>query len=873
MAKAASAEETPLMKQYLAHKARIPDAVLLYRMGDFFETFNEDAQTISRVLGITLTSRGSGAAGRIPLAGFPHHQLERYLPKLVSAGYKVAVCEQTEDPAQAKGVVKRDIVEVVTRGTTLNEACLEERADNMLAAVLPGQDLSEPWGLGLLDLSSGSFEACQGPAAEILAELERSNPVELLWPETLDQAPEQLANLEGSWSLASAPFPSSSVALSQLCEHFGTTSLEGFGWDGSEAAAFSSAAAALRYAGDDRRRNLSHLRSLRPRARGGFLVMDGSTLRNLEILRPQHDDDSRACLAGQLDRCRTAMGSRLLRRWLARPLGNLDGIGARQEAVEALRGESQRLWELQKDLSEISDLERLAGRIATGRCHARDLLAAGRSLVTAQTVGQNARALGVPLVLKLCQSLENCAILGEPLLAAFVENPPLSVKEGGLLKPGYDEECTRLSEGAREGREALAGMQEAERERSGISTLKVGYNKVFGYYIEITNAHRDHELPPEYQRTQTLTNAERYVTPELKRWEEMVLGAQEKIEAREYQVFCQLRDDLGQNLSRLQEIAASLSALDCLCAFAEGAENGRWVRPDMEIEGALKAAGLRHPVLEALHPDIPFVPNDVEMDPETSQLQLVTGPNMGGKSTYLRQVGILAVMAHAGCPVAADAATIPLLDRVFTRVGAADRLSRGQSTFLVEMLETANILHNATPRSLVLLDEVGRGTSTFDGLSLAWGIVEALHEEPQLRPLTLFATHYHELTILSERLPRVKNLQVKVREHEGRIVFLHRVTEGNCDSSYGLHVARMAGVPEFVLTRAQGILLQLEAQELKIGKRENPKPVAAPPQLSFFASDPGIEDVAQLVREADPMQMTPMQALIFVQKLKDKLEG
>lgn len=870
MAKAAGSEETPMMKQYLALKARVPDAVLLYRMGDFFETFNEDAQTVARILGITLTTRGG--VDRTPLAGFPHHQIDRYLPKLVSAGCKVAVCEQTEDPAQAKGIVKRDIVEVVTRGTTLNEACLDERTDNLLGAIAPAETADALWGLGLLDLSTGRFEACEGSQEEILAELERSGPVELLWPEYLDRAPEELAALEGSWSLAPSPFPAPSIAKVQLCEQLGTTSLEGFGWSGNETAAFTAAAAALRYAGDDRRRNLSHLRALHPRVRGGFLVMDGSTLRNLEVLRPLHDDDVRASLAGQLDRCRTSMGSRQLRRWLARPLCDLDGIGARQQAVEALRAESTRLWEVQKQLNEISDLERLAGRIATGRCHARDLVAAGKSLVAAQEVGRIAAELSVPLVTDLVKTLDGASALGQPLLDAFVDAPPLSVKEGGLLRPGYDPVCAELSEGAKEGREKLAGMQEAERARTGISTLKVGYNRVFGYYIEISNANRDRDLPYDYQRTQTLTNAERYVTPELKKWEELVMGAEERIQAREHDIFCQLRDCVAAELSRVQEIAQNLASLDVLSAFAECAEENRWVRPDMILEGALRAAGLRHPVLEALHPQTPFVPNDVEMDPETSQLQLVTGPNMGGKSTYLRQVGILAVMAHAGCPVAADAVTLPLLDRVFTRVGAADRLSRGQSTFLVEMLETSNILHNATPRSLVLLDEVGRGTSTFDGLSLAWGIVEALHEEEHLRPLTLFATHYHELTVLADRLPRVKNLQVKVREHEGRIVFLHRVLEGTCDSSYGLHVARMAGVPEAVLKRAQGILLQLEAQELRIGKRDTPKAPAAIPQLSLFASDPGLEEIGALVREADPMQMTPMQALIFVQKLKDRLE-
>ena len=866
---AKTGEETPLMKQYLATKARVGDAILLYRMGDFYETFGQDAVDASRILGITLTARGG--ADKTPLAGFPYHQIERYLPRLVNAGRKVAVCEQTEDPALAKGIVKRDVTEIVSRGTALSDACLDERSDNLLAALLPGEKGGD-WGLAALELTTGRFEALQGPRDAVLAELETMGPVEVVWPETLSSAPRELQDLEGSWSMSAGFFPGLPAAQRSLNEHFGTVTLEGFGW-GDDEAALRAAAAALRYAADEGRRLLTHVRGLWPRGRDAHLSMDGSTLRNLEILRPLHDDDKAACLAGLLDRCRTAMGSRQLRRWLSQPLLDLPRIGERQQAVESLRSNRPRLDELQRELSSIPDLERLAGKIATLRVNARDLVGAARGLAASERAGQILANTGDALLARLASGMEGLSALAAPIEALLVESPPLSVKDGGLIRPGADARIAELEAGAREGRDALAALQQTERDRTGISTLKVGYNRVFGYYIEITKTHAD-RIPSDYQRIQTLTGAERYTTPDMKRWEEQVLGADEKIKEREFELFCGLRDTLASHLQRLQKTASDLASCDVLAAFAERAEECRWTRPDFHEGSRLDLRGLRHPVLESLHPDVPFVANDVLLDGEGPQIQLVTGPNMGGKSTYLRMTGLAVVMAHAGCPVAADRASIPLVDRVFTRVGAADRLSRGQSTFLVEMIETANILHNATPRSLVLLDEVGRGTSTFDGLSLAWAIAESLHENPAIAAKTLFATHYHELTVLSDRLPRLENLQVLVREHEGRIVFLHRVVPGACDGSYGLHVARMAGVPESVLDRAKAILLQLEAQELQIGKRKSPPPAPSiQPQLSLFsAGDPAQEEVANLVREADPVRMTPMEALLFVQKLKDKLD-
>lgn len=868
MAKPGQTEETPLMRQFLAIKNRVGDALLLYRMGDFYETFGQDAVDASRILGITLTQRGNGAAEKVPLAGFPHHQLERYLPKIVNAGRKVAICEQTEDPSQAKGIVRRDITEIVSRGTTLSDACLDERSDNLLAALLPAEK-GEPWGLAFLDLTTGRFESQEGPKETILGQLETSQPVEVVWPEHLERVPEELSALEGSWSVSPGFFPGLPAAHRGLNEHFGTVSLEGFGWT-SEEPALRAAAAALRYGGDEGRRALSHVRGLWPAGAGGHLQMDGATLRNLEILRPMHDDDRGASLAGLLDRCRTSMGSRNLRRWLARPLLDLSLIGQRQQAVETFRASSSALQKIRQELAAIPDLERLCGKIATQRAHARDLVAAARGLLAASVVEAELALLTDPFLAQRRPLLQGLTRLANPILETLVEAPPLSLREGGLVRPGTDAMIVELESGAAEGRTALAALQQAERDRTGISTLKVGYNRVFGYYLEITKTHAD-RIPPEYQRIQTLTGAERYTTPDMKRWEEQVLGADEKIREREYQIFCQLRDDLGRELPRIQALSQALAEIDTLAAFAHLADESRWVRPEFHEGTRLDLRGLRHPVLENLHPDTPFVANDVLLDTEGPQIQLVTGPNMGGKSTYLRMTGLAVVMAHAGCPVPCDRASIPLVDRVFTRVGAGDRLSRGQSTFLVEMIETANILHNATPRSLVLLDEVGRGTSTFDGLSLAWAIAESLHENPAIAAKTMFATHYHELTVLAERLPRLENLQVLVREHEGRIVFLHRVVPGACDGSYGLHVARMAGVPEAVLDRAKATLLQLEAQELQIGKRNAPPRPEPKMQLSLFSADPSLEEVAEQLRQAEPVRMTPMEALVFVQKLKDKL--
>ena len=516
MAKAASAEETPMMRQYLAMKARVGEAILLYRMGDFYETFVQDAVDASRILGLTLTARGNGAAEKVPLAGFPHHQLERYLPRLVTAGRKVAVCEQMQDPAQAKGVVKREVTEVVSRGTALSEACLDERTDSVLASILPAEG-DEPWGMAALDLTTGRFEAMEGQRDAVLSELESLSPVEVLWPENLPGPPPELARLEGEWTTSAGFFPGTAAACRSLNEHLGTVTLAGFGWQAEEAS-LRAAAAALRYASDEGRRFLTHVRGLWPRGKTAHLRMDGSTLRNLEILRPLHDEDRQASLAGLLDRCSTSMGSRLLRRWLARPLLDLSSIASRQQAVESLRSNSPRLAEWRRELSGIPDLERLCGKIATQRAHARDLVGAARGLSSADRLGEALRRSDDGFLEALGRRLEGLAPIAAPIEAILVESPPLSTREGGLVKPGVDPEIVQLEEGARAGREALAARKQLERDRSGIPTLKGGYNRVFGYYIEITKANAE-RIPSDYQRIHTLTGAERYTTPDMKRWE------------------------------------------------------------------------------------------------------------------------------------------------------------------------------------------------------------------------------------------------------------------------------------------------------------------------------------------------------------------
>jgi DNA mismatch repair protein MutS len=887
---------TPMMKQYLDIKARYPGTMLLYRMGDFYETFHEDAISASKILGLTLTARNHGGKDPTPLAGFPYHALERYMPKLIAAGLKVAVCEQTEDPALAKGLVMRDVTEVVTRGTAMSENYLEAKSNNYLASVWPDGD---KYGLSYLDLSTGHFAVAEGGLDEITGEIYRLNAQELLYPEALELPPE-LGEFKARERIPVTTLPKGYFHLEEgiaaLQRQFKVASLEAFDCLHLPRA-LRAAAAALAYVKDSKKSELSHLVGLTTERFDGHMTLDAATVRNLELIKPIHGEDETGTLFHRIDRTVTSMGARLLKHWLTHPLLDKAAIEARLDAVEELTARPEVLRALRSHLQGISDIERIVAKCGAGRVHARDLLGLGNSLAEAGKAGDLAASLAAPLFAECRAPLAGLTERGKALADPFTERPPLTVREGGMIRSGAFAELDALNAGIRDGREWLNGLQQREKDETGIPSLKVGYNKVFGYYIEVTKTHED-KVPAHYLRKQSLVGAERYITPEMKEWESRILNAESGINALEYKLFCGIRDEVTRSAPRLLAAAKALATLDALQGLACAAVDLRFARPEIAEDTGLRILGGRHPVVEALTGDGGFIANDVEMDARDRQVILVTGPNMAGKSTYLRQTGLIVLLAQVGSFVPADYARIGLVDRIFTRVGASDRLAKGQSTFMVEMIETAGILRHATPRSLVLLDEIGRGTSTYDGLSLAWAITEALHESPAIAARTLFATHYHELTRLADKLPRLRNAQVTVRESGGEVIFLRKVIDGACDSSYGIQVAKMAGVPDPVIYRAWEILGELEKTgTVGIGVHPNPNRPAADgvagrgrrvaPQVDLFSSpavvtpaeagaekilveNPAHREVFDAVLGLDVNGMTPMEALVRLAEIQRK---
>jgi DNA mismatch repair protein MutS len=820
-----------MMKQYLEIKSRYPDTLLLYRMGDFYETFDDDAVTASRVLGLTLTRRNHGGKDPTPLAGFPHHALERYMPKLIAAGLKVAVCEQTEDPAQAKDVVKREVTEVVTRGTALSENYLEAKSNNYLAAVYPAPG-EDKYGLSYLDLSTGHFAVAEGGLEEVAGELYRMNAQELLYPEAAELPPE-LDRFRDRERLPFTALPKGYFHLDEgvasLQRHFKVHSLEAFGCTHLPLA-LRAASAALAYAKDSKKSELSHLVQLTATRFDRYMTLDEATVRNLELIKPIHGEDESGTLFHLLDRTVTAMGGRTLKFWLTHPLLDRPAIEARLDAVQELADHPEILRALWQHLQGINDIERITAKCGAARVHARDLSGLGSSLIEAGKLAEVLQGLKSALFAECAKPLEGLGQKGADLADKFTERPPLTVREGGMIRPGVFPELDALNHNIRDGREWLNGLQQRERDATGIPSLKVGYNKVFGYYLEVTKTHED-KVPVHYLRKQSLVGAERYITPEMKEWENRILGAEGEINALEYKIFCRIRDGVTQEAPALLAAAQALGVLDVLQCLASAAVELHFKRPEISEDSSLRILGGRHPVVEALAGEGVFIANDAELDARDRQIVLVTGPNMAGKSTYLRQIGLIALLAQIGSFVPADFAHVGLVDRIFTRVGAADRLAKGQSTFMVEMIETAAILRHATPRSLVLLDEIGRGTSTYDGLSLAWSVVEALHEDSAIAARTLFATHYHELTRLAERLPRLRNAQVTVREANGEVIFLRKVVDGACDSSYGIQVAKMAGVPDRVIRRAWEILSELErGDSAPLGSKSSGRKAAKSPE-------------------------------------------
>jgi len=862
-----------MMRQYEEAKRACPDALLLFRMGDFYELFYDDARQAARLLNLALTSREKGPDA-VPMAGFPHHQLESYLGKLIAAGCRVAVCEQVEDPRQAKGLVRREVTRVVTPGTVTDEALLDPREANFLAAVAPG----DPAGLAWVDLSTGRFLAGGFAAGEIPDQLARIAPKECLLSEDGSLPREALGREVMLTRRPDWAFEWRS-ATQTLAQHFGTAGLEGFGFDldgpnaAADRAAVRAAGAVLDYLKETQKTGLQHIERLVPYRSSGTLEIDSSSRRSLELTRTSREARREGSLLWVLDRTVTGMGSRLLADWLANPLADPQQIRRRHDAVEELLGDPRLCAELRESLRGVYDVERLVTRVVTARATPRDLSFLARTLGCLPALKAKLAARQSQLLAELEQQIDLCAALRSRLEAALEDDCPLVSREGGFIRPGYSERLDQLRELAHGGKQWIARYQARETQRTGIPNLKIGYNKVFGYFIEVTNAHRD-KVPEDYIRRQTLKNAERYVTPELKEYEEKVLTADEQAKELEYELFVELRNLAAEHHSTLRRTAAALAELDVLAGLAELARQRNYCRPRIVEQPVLKIIDGRHPVLEIIEPEGSFVPNDTHLGGEQGSILLVTGPNMAGKSTYIRQVALLVLMAQMGSFVPAREAVIGVADRIFARVGASDELSRGQSTFMVEMTETARILNMATERSLVVLDEIGRGTSTYDGISLAWAVAEWLHDRVRCR--TLFATHYHELTDLAQARSGVRNLNVAVREWKDEVVFLHKIVDGPADKSYGIHVARLAGVPREVIERAKDILAELEAEHMdeqgrarlaRVPEPQRPREI----QLTLFR--PPDHPIVEELRDLKLEQTTPLEAFEILRRWQDSIRG
>uniref|UniRef100_A0A7C4LN07 DNA mismatch repair protein MutS n=1 Tax=Schlesneria paludicola TaxID=360056 RepID=A0A7C4LN07_9PLAN len=876
---------TPMMQRYLEVKAQHPDALLLFRMGDFYELFYEDAQTAARVLGLTLTSRDKGAPNPVPMAGFPYHALHGYLQKLVRAGFRAAICEQVEDPKLAKGLVKREVTQIVTPGTLTDDALLDPRTANILAGFYPGK---ERCGLSWLELSTGRFWAMDVAPDHVPDELARIAPAECLIPEGARTHPALLP--VSSLPVTERPpwLFSREECRRRLLQQFGTSTLDGFDIDADSFGAIA-AGALLEYVRETQKSELAHITRLEPYRRGDRLILDEATRRSLELTQTIRHGTRAGSLLDVMDLTVSPMGARLLAEWLANPLTNIDAINLRLDAVEELTRDNLLRQALRELLKEAYDLQRLTARVATARATPRDLGCLSRTLallpkVKAKLAGRSARRLR-----DLEGRLELCGDVRAAIDAALVDDPPLVFTEGGIFRDGYKPQLDEFRDLARGGKEWIARYQAEEIARTGIPNLKVGFNRVFGYYLECTAAQAD-KVPPDYIRKQTLKNQERFITPQLKEHEDKVLRAESQAVQLEQELFVQLRQLVAQQAPRLRENAELLAELDVLAALAELAVVAGYCRPELTDEPVLDIREGRHPVLDRLQPQGAFVPNDVRLGiptaaastsnstsqsaaaPSCGRVQLITGPNMAGKSTYIRQAALITVLAQMGSFVPARSARIGIADRIFARVGASDELGRGQSTFMVEMTETARILNAATPRSLVILDEIGRGTSTYDGISLAWAITEYLHDVIGCR--TLFATHYHELTALTETLQHAANWNVAVREDRHGVVFLHKIVPGAADKSYGIHVAQLAGVPGEVLRRARVILHQLESDHTdETGRTKIPARASRSPktrQLALFEPPP--HPVVDELRQLNINELTPLAALQELHRLQQQLQ-
>ncbi len=865
MAKAAA--ETPLMQQHNAIKARYPDAILLFRVGDFYETFGQDAVKSAAVLGITLTKRNNGDENSSQLAGFPHHALDTYLHKLVKAGYRVAICDQLEDPKQAKGIVKRGVTELVTPGVATNDKLLEHNSNNFLAA-LHFEDKNI--GIAFLDISTGEFFIAEGDAAYADKLLQSLKPAEVIFQRNQQKHFKETFGVKfftyalDEWIFA-APY-----ATESLLKHFGTHSLKGFGIEGLQSGIIA-AGAVLHYLKDTEHPNLGHITSIQRIDREEHLWMDRFTIRNLELFG---GTDNSNTLLKVLDNTVSPMGARLMKRWMILPLNNIEKITERLNTVEYLIKETDVRNKTAQHIKQAGDVERLVSKVPLKKVNPREVLQIAKGLQQTEAIKIICETSGNDYLKRLGDSLNPCKYILDKIVKEITENPPAVASKGGMIAAGINEELDSLRKIASGGKDYLIELQQKEALATGISSLKISFNNVFGYYLEVTNIHKS-KVPETWIRKQTLANAERYITPELKEYEEKIIGAEDKIYQIELQLFEKLLNELQDFISPMQVNGHVMAVLDCLCCFANNALQFNYKKPALNDGTTLELKDSRHPVIERYLPaGESYIANDITLDPSLQQIIILTGPNMSGKSAILRQTALITLMAHMGSFVPASDANIPLTDKIFTRVGASDNLSGGESTFMVEMNETASIINNITSRSLILLDEIGRGTSTYDGISIAWSIVEYLHRSPHT-PKTLFATHYHELNELENKLPTVKNYHVTNKEVGNKIIFLRKLAPGGSTHSFGIHVARMAGMPPSLIERANEILKQLEdAHAGNNDINETVKQLSTPKvQLSIFdAHSATFDEIRQLLEKVDINRLTPVEALLKLQEIKAKVQ-
>jgi len=866
---------TPMMKQYKAIKRQFPDAILMFRVGDFYEMFFDDAVKSSQLLQITLTSRQKGEGQHIPMCGVPYHAAETYIVRLIRQGYKVAICEQMEDPQLARGIVRREVTRVITPGVVVDASLLEEKKNNYLMAILPGKPR---WGWAIADVSTGEFLTSEIESSRVKEKLKdellRFKPTECLIPKSQEKNEylRQLLEMEISPLISCLEdwIFDNDNAYSNLTSHFGVQSLAGFGCE-NLSTAIGAAGAILYYLQETQKTALPHINRLIPYFPGEYMMLDQTTQRNLELIENLIEKSKKRTLLEVLDKTVTSMGGRLLRSWILKPLLDVNQIRLRQNAVEELASDPSRRQELREIMSQIFDLERYTARLSCGNVTPRDLVTLRESFRLFPQLKDNLSGCLSDLLIQMAAEIDEMPETVTLLDRALENNPPSSLREGGMIRCGYNLELDKLRTVVKDGKEWIAGLQARERERTKINSLKVGYNSIFGYYLEVTKPHLT-RVPENYIRKQTLTNAERFITPELKEYESLILGAEEKIIELEYQIFQQLRTEVLTKVPSIQKNARIIAQLDVLTSLAQVAVENGYQKPEVNDNDVISIKDGRHPVVEKNLIKEKFVPNDAYLNSQENQLLIITGPNMAGKSTYLRQVALIVLLAQMGSFVPASQASIGVVDRIFTRVGATDNLVLGQSTFLVEMNETANILNNATTRSLIILDEIGRGTSTYDGVSIAWAVAEYIHNQNRLRAKTLFATHYYELTWLASSLPRVKNYNVAVREWNEEIVFLRKIMEGSADRSYGIQVARLAGLPSEVIQRAKEILALLE-QNNELGRgslkpEDASRDYSSSVQLNLFdvRSHPLVEELKNL----DLEHMTPLEALNKIWSWKQK---